>query len=229
MEGDEAGFRESMAAEAAGLATASYGDLMLATIGGVYAQQAEIALGGIIDGSVAALRAKGQNIKSQFAAANLAMKVYKAQAALAKLEGSEAAASAAAKERTANGAGGDAPADEAAVDAAALAAAAAAAERARLEEASLPLMLEAMWAANVLDVQSTLRHVTRAVLQEPGVDRATRRRRAEGLLELGRIFVAAAPGSTGRGGAAGEDAKKRMEDAMLHVIEKRAGQVPSEP
>ncbi|RMZ52642.1 hypothetical protein APUTEX25_000761 [Auxenochlorella protothecoides] len=160
---------------AAGLATASYGDLMLATIGGVYAQQAEIALGGIIDGSVAALRAKGQNIKSQFAAANLAMK------------------------------------------------------RARLEEASLPLMLEAMWAANVLDVQSTLRHVTRAVLQEPGVDRATRRRRAEGLLELGRIFVAAAPGSTGRGGAAGEDAKKRMEDAMLHVIEKRAGQVPSEP
>ncbi|KFM28276.1 Chaperone protein dnaJ 10 [Auxenochlorella protothecoides] len=173
--GDEAGFRESMAAEAAGLATASYGDLMLATIGGVYAQQAEIALGGIIDGSVAALRAKGQNIKSQFAAANLAMK------------------------------------------------------RARLEEASLPLMLEAMWAANVLDVQSTLRHVTRAVLQEPGVDRATRRRRAEGLLELGRIFVAAAPGSTGRGGAAGEDAKKRMEDAMLHVIEKRAGQVPSEP
>lgn len=38
-----------------------------------------------------------------------------------------------------------------------------AAERARLEEASLPLMLDAMWAANLIDIQSTLRHVCRKV------------------------------------------------------------------
>jgi hypothetical protein len=31
--------------------------------------------------------------------------------------------------------------------------------RAALEEAALPLMLEAMWAANVLDIQTTLRKV----------------------------------------------------------------------
>jgi hypothetical protein len=31
--------------------------------------------------------------------------------------------------------------------------------RQALEEAALPLMLEAMWAANVLDIQSTLRKV----------------------------------------------------------------------
>ena len=38
-----------------------------------------------------------------------------------------------------------------------------AAERARLEEASLPLMLDAMWAANLIDIQSTVRHVCRKV------------------------------------------------------------------
>ena len=38
-----------------------------------------------------------------------------------------------------------------------------AAEKARLEEASLPLMLDAMWAANLIDIQSTVRHVCRMV------------------------------------------------------------------
>ena len=35
--------------------------------------------------------------------------------------------------------------------------------RAQLEEASLPLMLDAMWAANVLDIENTLRHVCKKV------------------------------------------------------------------
>lgn len=48
--------QESMTVEAAELATASYGDVMLAAIGGVYAAQADIFLGGILDGSLAALR-----------------------------------------------------------------------------------------------------------------------------------------------------------------------------
>ena len=37
------------------------------------------------------------------------------------------------------------------------------AEKAKLEEATLPLMLEVMWAANVVDIQSTLRRVARMV------------------------------------------------------------------
>ena len=36
--------------------------------------------------------------------------------------------------------------------------------RAQLEEATLPLMLDAMWAANVLDIETTLRHVSKKVL-----------------------------------------------------------------
>lgn len=42
------------------------------------------------------------------------------------------------------------------------AAAAMASERAKLEEAALPLMLDAMWAANVLDIQ----HTVKAICQE---------------------------------------------------------------
>ena len=37
------------------------------------------------------------------------------------------------------------------------------AERQRLEEAAMPLMLDAMWAANVLDIEGTLRSVCKKV------------------------------------------------------------------
>ena len=40
------------------------------------------------------------------------------------------------------------------------------AEKAKLEEATLPLMLEVMWAANVVDIQTTLRHVARTVCKQ---------------------------------------------------------------
>ena len=45
-----------MSAEAAELATASFGDVMLKAIGQVYESQAEICMGGFIDGNLAALR-----------------------------------------------------------------------------------------------------------------------------------------------------------------------------
>ena len=56
-----------------------------------------------------------------------------------------------------------------AAGAAALAAAAAAAARGKLEEESLPLMLDAMWAANRLDIEATLRHVCKRLLNDPQV------------------------------------------------------------
>ncbi|KAF5827246.1 hypothetical protein DUNSADRAFT_1070 [Dunaliella salina] len=61
----------------------------------------------------------------------------------------------------------------------------------QLEEESLPLMLEAMWAANVLDVQSTIRKVCEKVLHEPGVPSDVLKARAKALKELGTIFVKA--------------------------------------
>ena len=38
--------------------------------------------------------------------------------------------------------------------------------RAKLEEARLPLMLEAMWAANAIDIESTLKIVCVKLFQE---------------------------------------------------------------
>ncbi len=44
--------------------------------------------------------------------------------------------------------------------------------RAQLEEATLPLMLDAMWAANVLDIENTLRHVCKKVSSQLGCEQA---------------------------------------------------------
>lgn len=64
---------------------------------------------------------------------------------------------------------------------------------AAMEEAAVPLMLDAMWAANVVDIENTLKQVCRNVLQDVAVDREVRRARAAALRELGRIFTAAQP------------------------------------
>ncbi|GFR42214.1 hypothetical protein Agub_g3105 [Astrephomene gubernaculifera] len=93
-------------------------------------------------------------------------------------------------------------------------------ERQRLEEAALPLMLEAMWAANVLDIQNTLKKVCRAVLFEEKVSRQELQARAAALKELGAIFMhARSPEAAGQ-----TDARRQMEEALQRVVEKRAQQ-----
>ncbi|EFJ53165.1 molecular chaperone [Volvox carteri f. nagariensis] len=93
-------------------------------------------------------------------------------------------------------------------------------ERQKLEEAALPLMLEAMWAANVLDIQNTLKKVCQFVLTEEGVQKQELQQRANALKVLGGIFMEAkAPEA-----AIQTDARKQMEEAMLRVVEKRAAQ-----
>lgn len=240
VEGDESGFRDSMAKEAEGLAGAPYGEKMLYTIGRTYEVQASIHLGGVLDGSFAALKAQGRSIKSQFKAASLALKVYQAQQQLSQLEmqaeraqqavmdSREQADSTGENREVHPGAAQPISSQVPATDPAQLAAAAAAAsaERARMEEESLPLMLDAMWAANALDIEATLTHVCRRVLQDKEVSKAHRRRRAEGLLELGRIFRAvgkkpSATSSTAGSSGEGTEAKRQMEEAMMRVVEKR--------
>ncbi|KAG2438479.1 hypothetical protein HXX76_005032 [Chlamydomonas incerta] len=91
-------------------------------------------------------------------------------------------------------------------------------ERQRLEEATLPLMLEAMWAANVLDIQNTLKKVCKFVLNEEAVKKEELTARANALKVLGGIFMEAkAPESANQ-----QDAKRQMEEAMIRVVEKRA-------
>ncbi|KAG1675389.1 hypothetical protein FOA52_012308 [Chlamydomonas sp. UWO 241] len=134
------------------------------------------------------------------------------------------------------------------------------AERQRLEDEALPLMLDAMWAANVIDINSTIAKVCERVLEEEGVDKTKLKNRALALKEAGvafrsvaeaveeaekeRVAVAAAAAAVGAGGAMGavaglsskppertpdvEAARKRMEEAMIKVMEKKTGFTPEQ-
>jgi hypothetical protein len=56
------------------------------------------------------------------------------------------------------------------------------------------LALQAMWAANVLDIQRTLHQVCKRLLREPGLPKPEAKVRAAALAELGRIYCEAQVG-----------------------------------
>jgi len=93
-------------------------------------------------------------------------------------------------------------------------------EMAALQDAAGPLMLDAMWAANVIDIRGTLAQVCKCVLYEKtdvkSMQKASRAARAEALQELGRIYLkTSAPTSE-------TEKKDRMEEAMKEVMERQA-------
>lgn len=258
VEGDQEGFRLAMVDEAKKLVAASFGEVLLLTIGKVYETQADIANGGFFDGIAARWRQQGDAMKSQFQAASAAIKVYQAQQrleqwqreyekklanqALAKAQAAkeaekaareaeaakEAEAEKAAKTGEEGASSTHTPAETATPPPAAAPAVDPAEEynpyedlmqRQKMEEATLPLMLEAMWAANVLDIQTTLRKVCKKVLVEDPVDKQVLKARAMALRELGQIFQNTKADQTP--GEETKDAKQQMEDAMKRVLEKR--------
>mmetsp|Transcript_11892 Transcript_11892/g.25534 ORF Transcript_11892/g.25534 Transcript_11892/m.25534 type:complete len:570 (-) Transcript_11892:2455-4164(-) len=269
VQGDVDGFKAAATEEALKLASASFGETLLHSIGRAYEQQADIELGGFFGGIAAKMKASTDNVKSQFQAANAALKVYQAQqkieawqkeqekkaqhaaAVAAPAPAADAAAvSAAAPGAAAPGAEGQgsdpngtpsAASDNAGVSGAQQAAGAggsssdagpsaapepklspeALAEKQRLEEAALPLMLEAMWAANVLDISSTIKKVCTRVLEDPAASKQELKQRALGLKELGVIYQCAKGPESGDTSV--KDARKQMEEAMMRVMEKRAG------
>ncbi|KAG2485127.1 hypothetical protein HYH03_016114 [Edaphochlamys debaryana] len=221
VEGDEAGFEAAMREEAARLAKASFGETLLHTIGKVYDMQADIIAGGLLGGMAAKLREKGHNVKTQFKAVNAAVKVTAAQQRLEAMtkEVDRQSAEAAAARAAAEAQGGDAPPAPGPSIEQLMA-------RQKLEEATLPLVLEAMWAANVLDIQATLKRVCKFVLTEEGVAKEELRARAAGLKLLGAVFLeAAAPEDGPPAGVAASPsfARRQFEEAMLRVVEKRSG------
>jgi len=89
-------------------------------------------------------------------------------------------------------------------------------------EGSLPVFMSAMVAASLLDVEVTLKEVTKKVLGDFGVDEATRDNRARALRILGAKFIAA-KGTTKA--ARGEvDAKYVLEGTMMKTMAKAQGQ-----
>ena len=63
-------------AEADSLVRAAFGPTMLKAIGKTYASQADIFLGNIFEGSIAAIKSKSSSMKSQMHALGLAIQVH---------------------------------------------------------------------------------------------------------------------------------------------------------
>ncbi|CAK0741307.1 hypothetical protein CVIRNUC_001315 [Coccomyxa viridis] len=100
-----------------------------------------------------------------------------------------------------------------------------ASERQKLEEAALPLMLDAMWAANVMDIQQTLKAVCHEVLRNRTVSKEVRRLRALALHELGGIFQDAAASHVEAAPVQdqpqAEQARQHFENAFQRIVDKR--------
>lgn len=232
------------AEEAQELVTASFGEEILHTVGSVYKQQGQRAAGGF-KGVGAALKQQRDGMSSQFAAVGAAVKVFQAQNEMKlvdkKIKGLRASVEAerAGSEASA-GSGGvtgerprpASPSATVAPDSAGPAldekvkaqAAEYLAEMAALQDQAGPLMLNAMWAANVIDIRQTLALVCRRVLYEKtevkGMQRSSQASRAEALQALGKIYINAKAPDTG-----GEKkAADRMEEAMKEVMERQAAE-----
>lgn len=206
VEGDEEGFRVAMRDQAAELISQSYGEQLLPCIGEAYRMQAEIHLGNIFMSTVSRVAYQVNILKSQLNGATAAFKVFRAQQDI------EAAAkrNKSAAEESSGGGAGDGPA-------------ASSEQRAAAEEVALPVMLDAMWAANVVDIQNTLRNVCAAVLQDKSVAKQARQSRMHAMYEMGEIFQAAkAPERPTR------TAEDNVNAAMLRVLHKQNNLEPSE-
>ena len=117
-----------------------------------------------------------------------------------------------------------------------------------MEELALPLMLEAMWAANVVDVERTVGKACRLALKGDGsLSPAARKQRVRALGDLAAIFAdaadageAAQPSVLAHGGARGaagggagdievgrvpldrtQEARTKLQDALTEFQKKK--------
>ena len=165
-------FESQMKAMAEHLVTASYGDIMLHTIGFVYEKQAlefqTDPVGGMgtwadlgFRANYARMEQMGKRMQSQFNALGAGMKV------ISTMRSADAEAKKA-------GPGGDASSNEAAMQ--------------KRQADVLNHVMEAIWNASALDIESTIRKVCDKVLHDFAVSKEVRGRRARGLEVLGKIF-----------------------------------------
>jgi hypothetical protein len=86
---------------------------------------------------------------------------------------------------------------------------------AAMEQAKIFGMLNVMWTTTVVDITTTLHQVVQMVLHDQSVDKDSRKKRAEGLKEMGEIFMSlSTPIMSGQP----EDAKKLYEDAAFAAM-----------
>ncbi|KAK9830201.1 hypothetical protein WJX72_010268 [[Myrmecia] bisecta] len=164
VDGSKDAFVAEQTQEAGRLASATFGEAMLHTIGYVYERRAAFHVGkaqtllGLPFVAGEWVRSRGHNIKTQFTAAMGAVELMQMQkAAETALQGGQLDAA-------------TAPA---------------------YFQERLSKVLESLWKINVLDIERTLGAVVDQVLMEPSVDRTTLLARAKGLRKLGVIFQGA--------------------------------------
>jgi hypothetical protein len=217
--------------EAAKLVESSFGDTMLLAIGRVYDRESDIALSGFFGSLVGKFKSNAESVKSQFNAASAAIKVIQAQQKIQTWEKNhppQVAGEASSQQPPAQEGGQEEEKEEAQPSALRLSPEEMA-ERQKLEDETLPLMLEAMWAANAIDIQTTLKAACQKVLNAEGLPKQELKSRALALREAGMIYqqVAIEKRQTQQVAVSSdeaEEAKKTMEDAMRKVQEKRMNQ-----
>lgn len=198
----------AMTEEAKALAEAPYGTTMLSSIGQAYQTQAKIFLGSAFSSGLMSLKYHGRVIKTHFKAASLAFKSYQTQQELLKLEQKSTKAQQ------------EVPGSESVpIESKGTVESDITKARYEIEEKALPLMLETMWAINVVDIESTLCKVCKRVLQDPTVSSSELQLRANALLELGIIFRSFKDKIN-----KSKTAREQMEDAFRRVIEKHSDQ-----
>lgn len=215
---DYEGFSSAMTEEAALLAKAPYGPTILNAVGKVYQGQSQIVLAkNIFSSGFASMKNHGRTIKSNFRALNYIVKTMHAQQELIRMEkevesikdgekkSSDKIASAGENNVSSEGSTKEEASKEEVQKI-----------QSAIEEKTLPLIFDTMWAINVVDISDTITQVCRNILHEQNITTKEKRARAEALFELGRIFRSFKH-ETNK-----EDDKSpmsKLEDAYIHVME----------
>ena len=210
---DYEGFSNAMTEEATLLAKAPYGPTILNSVGKAYQGVAQPVLAtNIFSSGFASMKNRGRAIKSNFRALNYIVKTMHAQQELVRMGKDVESID------TTPGSGGQA---EGGMDSSKREQEDVEKIRATIEEKTLPLIFETMWAINVVDISDTITQVCRNIVYEKGISGREKRMRAEALFELGRIF------RSFKDEAHKDDEKtpmNKLEDAYLQVIEQRMEQ-----
>jgi len=206
-------YSAALRAEAVGLARCSFGCEMLEVISRTYRTHATQAGGGL-KGIASTLKHQVHKVKTNVKVAGAAIKVMQAHLEIQNNQDS--------LKPTGSNAGEDGHAGDGGR-----------AAQLKMEEMALPLMMEAMWAANVVDIERTLGQVCKKVLHA-NKNKDVKRARAVALMHLADVFQEAAAQERSRSGEAsllrnrgglahgdGEGARQKLQDAMMEFQQKK--------
>jgi curved DNA-binding protein CbpA len=241
--GERESFMEKMHAYGEDLSKCSFGPQLLGVISNIYAIQSERALGGF-SGFQAAFKMQKQKIKSSMQVAGAAMKVMQAHFEIKNLNSQwedqhkhlqdQQERSGHQEEggigiSTAQGTGASSSSQQHGIEedlvgsahtGADTAGASLGTRKAKLEAMALPLMLEAMWAANVVDIETTVASVCKSVLYDKQVPKASRKERALGLHKLAEILLHHSQPPLSNLSKA-QSARQKLSDALFQFQQKK--------